>query len=124
MDGEDKWEMVKPGGRSPDRKDGEIFAEVYVHRIGSRGEDRGDDRRLQTVELAKAPYGKSHSYHAGVVAQALQTWRARWARGQHCLDDAAPIERSGKLGGVVLHPPDGVELDTLADERRRGWLED
>jgi hypothetical protein len=31
MDGKYQWEMVKPGGRSPDWKDCEVFAEVYVN---------------------------------------------------------------------------------------------
>src|SRR5215217_3032906 len=48
----------------------------------------------------------------------------RWARGQHRLDYAEPVERPGQLCGVVLHPPYGIELCALADERRRGWLED
>jgi hypothetical protein len=91
-----------------------------VHHVGLRSEDQGEDCRLRTVELAEQSYGESHSYHAGVVAQALQTRRSRWARGQHRLDDAAPVERPGKLCGVVLHPPDRIELDTLAGEHREG----
>src|SRR5215212_9984408 len=115
--------MVKPCGRSPDREDGEVFAEMNVHHIGSCGKDRGDDCRLRTVELAKAPQGESHSYHACVVAKALEIRRSRRARGQDRLDDAAPVERPGQLGCVVLHPPYGIKLYTLADERRSGWLE-
>src|SRR5215210_4708694 len=75
MDGRDQWEMAKPGGRGASRKDGEVLAEVHVHHIGPHGEDRGDDGRLGTVELAKAPYGESQTYHAGVVAQALEMGR-------------------------------------------------
>src|SRR5215212_7912734 len=120
VDGEDQRQPVKPGGRGPDRKDGKVLAEVHVHHIGPCGNDRSDDCRLGTVELAKAPYGESQTYNAGVVAQALQTWRGRRACGQHRLDDAAPVERPGKLCGVVLHPPDRIELDALAGERRGG----
>jgi hypothetical protein len=123
MDGEDQREMMKPGGRSPDRENGEVFAKVNVHHIGPQGEDGGDDLRLESVELAKAPQGESHSYHAGVLAEALEIRRNRRARGEHRLDNAAPVERPGELGGVVLHPPYGVELYAPADERRRGWLE-
>src|SRR5215210_1510195 len=123
MDGEDQRQTVKPGGRGSEREDGEVFAQVNVHHIGPRGNDRCDDRRLGSVELAKAPYGESHSYHAGVVSNALKIRRGRRARGQHRLDDAAPVERPSKLGGVVLHPPYGIEADTLAHERRSGWLE-
>src|ERR671911_283165 len=47
----------------------------------------------------------------------------RRARGQHRLEDASPVERSGQLGGVVLHTPYGVKPEALADERRGGWLE-
>src|SRR5215216_991108 len=46
MDGEDQREMMKPGGRSPDRENGEVFAKVNVHHIGPQGEDGGDDRRV------------------------------------------------------------------------------
>src|SRR5215213_4182302 len=105
MDGEDKWETVKPGGRSSERENGEVFAEVYVHHIGPRGKDRGDDRRLGSVELTKMSDGQSHSYHAGVASKALKIQRGRRARSQHRLDDAAPVEHPSKLGGVVLHPP-------------------
>jgi hypothetical protein len=59
VDGEDQRQTMKPCGRSPDREDGEVFAEVHVHHVGPRGEDRGDDGRLGTVELAKQPYGES-----------------------------------------------------------------
>jgi hypothetical protein len=31
MDGKNQWKMVKPGCRSSDWKDGEVFAEVYVN---------------------------------------------------------------------------------------------
>ena len=117
MDGEDQRQTVKPGGRSPYREDGEVLAEVYVHHIGPRGEDRGEDCCLGSVELAEQPYGKSHSYYAGVAAQALEIRRGRWARGQHRLHDAAPVERPGQLGGVVLHPPYGIELYATPDER-------
>src|SRR5215208_4045350 len=123
MYGEDQREMVKPGGRSPDWEDGEVFAEMNVHHIGPCGKDRGDDRCLRTVELANQPQGESHSYHACVVAKALEIRRSRRAGGQDRLDDAAPVERPGQLGSVVLHPPDGIKLYTLADERRSGWLE-
>ena len=117
MDSEYERQTMKPGSRGPDREDGEVLAEVNVHQIGPQGEDRGDDRRLGSVELAKAPQGKSHSYHAGVVSKALKIRRGRRACGQHRLDDAAPVERPSKLGGVVLHPPYGIEADTLAHER-------
>jgi hypothetical protein len=90
---------------------------VNVHHIGPRGEDRGDDCRLGTVELTKTSDGESHSYNAGVVAQALEIRRGRRACGQHRLDNAAPIERPGKLGGVILHPPYGIELYATTEER-------
>ena len=114
---------MKPCGHCPYREDGEVFTEVYVDHIRPRGKDRSQYRRLGTVELAKAPYGESQTYHAGVVSEALQTWRGRWTRGQHRLDDAAPVECPGQLGCVVLHPSYGIEPDALADERRRRWLE-
>src|SRR5215212_1852905 len=123
MDGEDQRQAMEPGGRGPYREDGEVFAEVYVHHIGPRGNDRGDDRRLGSVELAKTSDGESNSYNAGVCSKALEIRRGRWTRGQHRLHDAAPVERPSKLGGVVLHPPYGIEADSLAHERRRGWLE-
>src|SRR5215217_983635 len=71
MDGEDQRQAVEPGGRRPYRDDGEVFAEVNMHHIGPCGKDRGDDCRLRSVELAKAPQGDSHSYQACVVAKAL-----------------------------------------------------
>ena len=58
MDGEDQRQAMKPGGRGPDGEDGEVFAKVNVHHIGPRGEDRGEDCRLGSVELAKASYGE------------------------------------------------------------------
>ena len=97
---------------------------MHVHHIGPRGNDRCEDSRLGSVELTKTSDGQSQAYNAGVVAQALEIRRGRWASGQHRLEDAAPVERPGQLGSVVLHPPYGVEPDTLTDERRRGWLED
>src|SRR5215213_5359483 len=123
MDGEDQRQAVEPGGCGPNREDGEVLAEVHVHHIGPCGEDGGEDGHLGGVELAKAPYGETQAYHAGVVAEALEVRRGRWACGQHRLEDAAPVERPGELGGVVLHPPYGVELYASPDERRRGWLE-
>src|SRR5829696_2001675 len=123
MDGEDQRQMMKPGDRGSERDDGKVFAKVNMHHIGSYGEDRGDDCRLRSVELAKAPYGESHSYHAGVVSKALKIRRGRRACSQHRLDDAASVECPSKLGSVILHPPYGIEADTLAHERRGGWLE-
>src|SRR5215218_3777588 len=104
MDGEDQRQTMKPGSRGPDRDDGEVLAEVNMHHIGPRGEDRGDDCRLGTVELAKALDGKSQAYDSGMVSKALEIRRGRWARGQNRLCDATPVERPGQLGGVVLHP--------------------
>ena len=105
MDGEDQRQTIKPGGRGSDREDGEVFAKVNMHHIGSYGEDRGDDCRLRSVELAKAPDGQPHSYHAAVISKALKIRRGRRASGQHRLEDAAPVERPRQPGGVVLHPP-------------------
>jgi hypothetical protein len=113
MDGEDQRQTMKPGSRGPDREDGEVFAEVHVHHIGPRGEDC----HLGSVELAKTSDGESHSYHAGVVAQALKIRRGRRACGQHRLHNAAPIERPSKLGGVILHPSYGIELYATPEER-------
>jgi hypothetical protein len=117
MDGEDQRQTIKPGGRRSERDDGEVFAEMYVHHIGPQGEDRGDDCRLGGVELAKTSDGESKTYYAGVAAQALEIRRGRWARGQHRLHDAAPVECPSQLGSVVLHPPYGIELYATPDER-------
>jgi hypothetical protein len=107
MDGEDQRQTMKPGGHRSDREDGEVFAEMYVHQICPQGEDRGDDCRLGSVELAKTSEGQPQAYNAGVVSKALEIRRGRWTRGQDRLDDAAPVERSGQLSSVVLHPPTG-----------------
>ena len=123
MDSENQRQTIKPGGRSPDRDDGEVFAKVDVHHIGPQGEDRSDDCRLESVELTKTSDGESHSYYAGVVSKALETWRGRRTGGQHRLHYTAPVECPGQLGGVVLHPPYGIELYATPDERRRRWLE-
>src|SRR5215213_1709388 len=79
MDGEDQRQMMKPGCCGSERDDGEVFAEVHVHHIGSYGEDGDQDSRLGSVELAKTSDGESQAYHAGVVAQALEIRRGRWA---------------------------------------------
>jgi hypothetical protein len=71
VDGEDQRKAVEPGGRHPDRDDGEVLPEVDVHQVGPGAEDGGEDSRLGGVELAKAPYGEPHSYHAGLVSEAL-----------------------------------------------------
>jgi hypothetical protein len=117
MDGEDQRQTMKPSGRSPDREDGEVLAKVNVHHIGSRSKDRGDDCCLGSVELTKTSDGESKAYHASVVAEALKVRRGRWASGQHRLDDAASVERPGQLGCVVLHPPYGIKLYAMPDER-------
>jgi len=124
VDGEDQREAMKPGRSRPDRQHGEVLPEVDVHQVGPRGEDRGDDGGLWTVELPEAPDREAEAYHPGVAAEALEMRRGRWARGNHRLNYPASVERPGQLGGVVLHPPDRIELDTLAHERRRGRLED
>jgi hypothetical protein len=105
--------MARPGGRRGPRR-----SVRAPH--GPRSEDRGDDGRLGTVELAKQSYGKSHSHNAGVVAEALETGRGRWARGQHRLEDAAPVERPGQLGCVILHPPTGSNLTPLSASAEGG----
>ena len=61
---------MKPGGRS-DREGSEFFSKVDMYHICSCGEDRGDDRRLGSVELAKAPHGEPQAYNAGVLSEAL-----------------------------------------------------
>jgi hypothetical protein len=124
MDGEDQRQTIKPGGRGPNGEDSEVFAKVYVHHIGPRGNDRGEDSRLGSVELTETSDGQSQAYNAGVVTETFEIRRGRRTRGQHRLEDAAPVERPGQLGCVVLHPPYGVKPYTLAHERRRGWLED
>src|SRR5215218_5363191 len=120
MDGEDQRQMMKPGDCGSERDDGEVFAEVHVHQVGPQGEDGGDDRRLGSVELANAPQGESHSYNARVVAETLEIRRGRRACGQHCLNDAVPVERSGQLGGVVLHPPRGSNFTPLPTSAEGG----
>src|SRR5215213_10454414 len=120
MDGEDQRQAVEPGGRGPDGEDGEVFSKVDVHNIGSCGEDRGDDRRLESVELAKAPDGQPQAYNAGMFSEALKIQRGRRARSQHRLDDAAPVERPSKLGGVVLHPPMGSYFTPLPTSAEGG----
>jgi hypothetical protein len=120
VDGEHQRQVVEPGGRSPDREDGEVLAEVHVHHVGPRGEDGGEDGRLGGAELAKAPYGEPHSYHAGVLSEALEVRRGRGAGGQHRLEDAAPVEGPGELGGVVLHPPMGSNFTPLPTSAEGG----
>ena len=120
MDGEDQRQMMKPGDRGSERDDGKVFAKVNMHHIGSYGEDRGDDCRLRSVELAKAPYGESHSYHAGVVSKALKIRRGRRACSQHRLDDAASVECPSKLGSVILHPPMGSKRTPLPTSAEGG----
>src|SRR5215217_6070021 len=124
MDGEDQRQAVEPGGRRPDREDGEVFSKVDVYHIGSCGEDRGDDRRLGSVELAKAPDGQPQAYNAGMFSEALEIRRGRRTRGHDRLDDPTTVERPGKLGGVVLHPSYGIEPDAPADQCRGGRLKD
>jgi hypothetical protein len=79
---------VELGGRHPGGKDRENLAEVDVHQVGPRSQDRGQDGCLQAVELAEAPNGKSQTYHAGVVAEVLEVQRGGRARGNNLLDDA------------------------------------
>jgi len=104
MDGEDQRQAVEPGGRRPHRKDGKVFSKVDVYHIGSCGQDGGDDRRLGSVELAKAPDGQPQAYNAGMFSEALEIRRGRRTRGHDRLDDPMTVECPGKLGCVVLHP--------------------
>ena len=92
MDGEYQRQAVEPGGRRPYREDGEVFSKVDVYHIGSCGEDRGDDRRLESVELAKAPDGQPQAYNAGMFSEALEIRRGRRTRGHDRLDN--PTRRS------------------------------
>jgi hypothetical protein len=78
---------------------------------------------LRGLRLSGHAPGHHLAGHLLVVTETFEIRRGRQTRGQHRLDDAAPVERPSKLGSVVLHPPYGVEPYTLADERRRGWLE-
>ena len=74
----------------------------------AQGTEEGADvpARCSGSSIADSARGRSRS--------------GRRARGQHRLEDASPVERSGQLGGVVLHTPYGVEPEALADERRGG----
>jgi hypothetical protein len=106
MDSEDQRQTIKPGGRSPDRDDGEVFAKVDVHHIGPQGEDRSDDCRLESVELTKTSDGESHSYYAGVVSKALETWRGRRVVSTVC---TTPRRSSARVSSAVWFciPPMG-----------------
>jgi hypothetical protein len=95
-----------------------------VYQVAPRNQDRGQDGSLRAVELTETSYGKSQTYHAGVVAEALEARRGEQASGNNRLDDAPSVERPRELGGVVLHPPDRVEACPLPRDGRGRWLED
>ena|SRR3712207_2959625 len=123
MDGEHQRGAVELGGRHPDGKDRENLVVWTCTRSSAqprpRSQDRGQDGCLQAVGLAEAPYGKPQTHHAGVVAEASEAQRGGRARGNNLLDDAPPIERSGELNGMLLHPPLGSKLASFPTWSRR-----
>ena len=97
-----------PPRRQPgQRQDRDVFPAVPVHHV-NRGAAQCQRGGQQRPCLPGQPRVHAGPHHLPVLAEPGADGRTVQPGGQDQLAGAHPVQASAQLGGMVLHPADGV----------------